>query len=136
MLRYQTVLILTLAHFLGGCVFFEVLGGVPRGKEVISVPEDSEVSVIFQCVKTTVGQLHARNAFWGDTVDFEDAESGLLEMGGYSNAGQMGFRLKAELIEAGALELDLKAVGIMYNDLGVSEGLDKLKTGIAECVGV
>ena len=124
-----------LSTLLSGCALFEALGGMPYATSEIDLPLEPSTAKLFECVVSSVQQLKLLQGLWDTKVSRFDLALGVMETGDFSEAGRMGFRVRAVHVRGPhKVQLSLKAAGAYYSDLGVEQGLNQLRLRVSTCV--
>lgn len=131
----QKVTALAFCLLLSSCAVFEGFGLMPSRSAEVSVSRGQTASNVFTCVERTIIGLSKTRSTWATSVTRKDEKSGIFETGNYGESNVIGFRVRA-IYSTGdqKIRLKLKGAGPYYSDIGVDEGIEKLASGIKQCV--
>ena len=118
-----------------GCSVFESLGGMPSASATISTDTKVSTQKALGCVESTIMKLSQTRGAWMTNVTSKDEAMGVLETGNFGGENLANFRVRAVHIrEQNLITLKLKGAGPYYVDLGVTQGMEELKSGVQACL--
>lgn len=107
----------------------------PYESNNLKVSDTTNTKMVFKCVESIIHNLDQSQKNWSTEVTLQDEQSGIIETGNFPEVNVVGFRLRVHHIKnINKIKIELKASGIYFTDLGVSDGMKALKNNLSECL--
>lgn len=115
---------------LTGCALIE-----PSAMARLSVNPGTSADVVYACAESTIRSLKAQRGTWSDVVTTRDISGGVFETGHFKKVNIQGIRTQIKYrSDTGIADIEIKASGPYFADLGADQAVAQLADGMTHCL--